>query len=498
MSLLSNLLLGLSVAIKPMNLLFCFGGVMIGQIIGILPGLGPIVTIAVLLPFTYNLDTIPALMALSGIYYGSQFGGAISAILVNAPGTESAIITATEGYPMARKGQAGLALATAAVSSFTGGIIGAVLMVLLSEPLNIFVIKFAAPEYLALMIFAMICISGLTEGTTFLKCCMSICIGLMIGTIGMDTVTGNVRYTFGLIGLYEGISFVILAIGLFAFAEVLRNLKRDAGDGFGKITITEKVTISFRQWAKLFPTQLRASISGFFIGVLPGVGSTTSTPLAYMMEKAIDKNGQWGKGEIKGVAAGESSNNSCAIGALVPLLSMGIPGSGTTAIMLSSFMILGVQPGPLLYIQQPDLAWGLIVSFFIGTTMLLIINLPLVKYCAKIVELPNEILFTSVLLLATVGAFSVSQRWFDVELMLIFSFLGLLFSKIKFPLTPCLVAMLLGDLMEANLARTVVICDHNVITYLSRPIVMFFTIAAIFVAAFPRVSRMIRHRKASV
>ena len=355
MSMFSNLAMGFSVALTPLNFLFALCGVIIGQIVGILPGLGPIVTIAVLLPFTYNLDPVPALMAFSGIYYGSQFGGAISAILVNAPGTEAAIITAMEGYPMARKGKVGLALATAAISSFVGGIFGTVLLTVFSQQLASLVINFAAPEYLALMIFALICISGLTEGTTFPKCCMSICIGLMIGTVGLDKVTSTQRYTFGILNLYEGISFVILAIGMFAFAEVLRNLRRMKEHEVQKIVIDDKVKISFKEWKRILPTQLRSSLSGFFIGVLPGVGSTTSTPLAYLTEKAIDPKGDWGNGEIKGVAAGESSNNSCAMGALVPLLTMGIPGSGTTAIMLSAFMILGISPGPLLFTNQPDL-----------------------------------------------------------------------------------------------------------------------------------------------
>lgn len=496
MNLLSNLIMGFGVAFTPMNFLYSFFGVIIGQIIGILPGLGPLVTIAVLLPFTYNLDPIPALMAFSGIYYGSQFGGAISAILVNAPGTEAAIITAMEGYPMARKGKAGLALATAAVSSFVGGIIGSILLTILSKPLSVLVVNFAAPEYLALMIFALMCISGLTEGTTFAKCCVSICIGLMIGTIGLDKVTGTTRFTFGNINLYEGISFAILAIGMFAFAEVLRNLRHMDESERQKIVIDDKVKISLKEFFRILPTQLRAAFSGFFVGVLPGVGSTTSTPLAYLTEKAIDPKADWGNGEVKGVAAGEASNNSCAMGALVPLLTMGIPGSGTTAIMLSAFMILGVTPGPLLFTQQPQLVWGLIASFFIGTCLLLVINLPLVKYCAKIVELPNEILFVSVLLLATLGAYSCTQRWFDVWLMLIFSVLGLVFAKFKLPLTPCLVSLLLGDLMETNLARTVVICEHSVSNYLSRPIVLTFLIASVVVIAFPRVKRMIKAAKA--
>ena len=493
MSVFSNLLLGLQVALTPMNLIFSISGVLIGQIVGILPGLGPIVTIAVLLPFTYSLDPIAAIMAFAGIYYGSQFGGAISAILVNAPGTEAAIITALEGYPMARKGKAGKALATAALSSFVGGIIGTILLTVLSAPMTDLVILFAAPEYLALMIFALICISGFSENTTLPKCCFSICIGAALGTIGLDAATGTARLTFGNTNLYEGISFVIVAIGMFAFAEVLRNLTHESSSHKTEpVTVTGTVKVSKKEFLNILPVQLRSAIAGFFIGVLPGVGSTTSTPLAYLTEKKLDPKGDWGNGEIKGVAAGEASNNSCAMGALVPLLTMGIPGSGTTAIMLSAFMILGVQPGPLLFQTNPEMVWGLIGSFFIGTCILLAINLPLVKYCAKIVQIPTNFLFMSVLLLAIVGAFSVSQRIFDVWMMLLFSIVGLLFAKFKFPLTPALVSLLLSGLIEVNLARTLVICEYSFGTFITRPIVAIFIFLAVAVIIVPRVYKKIK------
>lgn len=497
MNLFSNLLMGLQVALTPINFLFAFGGVVIGQIVGILPGLGPIVTIAVLLPFTYNMDPTAAIMAFSGIYYGSQFGGAISAILVNAPGTEAAIITALEGYPMAKKGQAGKALATAAVSSFVGGIVGTVLLTLLSGPMTKMVIVFAAPEYLALMVFALVCISGFSENTTLSKCCFSICVGAAIGTIGLDGTTGTARLVFGNRNLYEGISFVILAIGMFAFAEVMRNLNRaDSKHKKESIRVDGKVKLSFGELKNIFPTQIRSALSGFFIGVLPGVGSTTSTPLAYLAEKNLYKEGNWGNGEIRGVAAGEASNNSCAMGALVPLLTMGIPGSGTTAIMLSAFMILGVQPGPLLFQNNPEMVWGLIASFFVGTCILLAINLPLVKYCVKIVQIPNDILFMSVLLLAVVGAYSVSQRFFDVRLMLFFGVVGLLFARFKFPLTPCLVSLLLSELIETNLARSVIICDHSVLQFVKRPVVALFLALSVLVIVGPRIYKQIRRKKA--
>lgn len=497
MEVFSNLFMGLQVALTPINFIFALCGVVLGQVVGILPGLGPIVTIAVLLPFTYSLDPVAAIMAFSGIYYGSQFGGAISAILVNAPGTEAAIITALEGYPMAKAGRAGKALATAAVSSFVGGIIGTILLTVLSGPMTDMVILFAAPEYFALMIFALVCISGFSENTTLPKCCFSICVGAAIGTIGIDSATGTTRLTFGNTSLYEGIGFVIVAIGMFAFAEVLRNLTNIHSEHKTEaVRVSGDVKISFAEVKELLPTQLRSAITGFFIGVLPGVGSTTSTPLAYLTEKKFYPKGNWGNGEVRGVASGEASNNSCAMGALVPLLTMGIPGSGTTAIMLSAFMILGIQPGPLLFQNNPEMVWGLIASFFIGTCILLAINLPLVKYCAKIVEIPTNFLFMSVLLLAVVGSFSVSQRFFDVWMMLLFAVVGLLFSKFKFPLTPCLVSLLLIDSIEVNLSRSFVICDHSFQAFISRPIVALFMFLAVAVIVVPRAFKLYKKKKA--
>ncbi|KJS80685.1 MAG: hypothetical protein JM58_18455 [Peptococcaceae bacterium BICA1-8] len=497
MELLSSLLMGFKVAMAPMNLLFATAGVIIGQIVGILPGLGPMVTIAVLLPFTYGLDPVPAIMAFAGIYYGSQFGGAISAILVNSPGTESAVITALEGYPMAKKGKAGLALATAAVSSFTGGTIGVIFLVLLSPLMIKVVLTFGAPEYFALMIFALACITGLSEGSTFPKTMFSICIGLGLAMIGMDPVSSSARMTFGIGQLFEGIDFIVLAIGMFAFAEVLKNLNK-VNDTKPKeqVVIDSKVGITYKEWLYILPTTIRSAFIGFFIGVLPGVGTTTSSPLAYVFEKNLAKNKEnFNKGEAKGVAAGESSNNAGAMGAMVPLLTMGIPGSGTTAIMLTAFMILGIMPGPLLFTEQPKLVWGLIASFFIGNFILLALNLPLVRYLVKILQVPNEILFTLVLLLATIGSYSLGMRTFDIWLVVIFGLMGHFLKRYKFPLAPVLVSLILGRMVENNFARSMAMSGKSINIFFSRPISVFLLVAAVAFLILPPIIGWIRKKR---
>jgi putative tricarboxylic transport membrane protein len=500
METLKNLSMGFSVMATPENILFALGGVLLGQIIGILPGLGSVVTIAVLLPFTYSLDPIPALVAFCGIYYGSQFGGAISSILVNAPGTESSIITALDGYPMARKGKAGRALGTAAVSSFTGGMAGSILLVILSGPLVKMVIYFAAPEYLALMIFAMACITGMAEEASQAKSIIAICTGLALGTIGLDPSVGAQRMTFGNLDLWEGISFIVLAIGVFAMAEVMRNVsggKRDGLHALKAMDVKGRVGISLKDWKFIIPTHIRSTVIGFFIGVLPGVGAATATPLCYSIEKKIigEKTAQWGKGEIRGVAASESANNSCAMGALMPLLTLGVPGSSSAAIMLTAFMILGIDPGPLLFQRHPDILWGLIASFFIGNVILLVINLPLVKYCVKLIKIPSELLFMAVWILAVVGTYSVAFRVFDIGLICILSVLGIAYGICKIPLAPMLVAILLGRLIEYYLAATVVLCRRSFTNFLSRPVVLLFLTLSVLVFVLPSLRNRFSKKK---
>lgn len=500
MEVLRNLGMGFAALLSVQNILFAIAGILLGEIVGILPGLGPVVTIAVLLPFTYSLEPLPALVMFCGIYYGSQFGGAISSILVNAPGTESAVMTAVEGYPMAKRGEAGKALAAAAISSFIGGIIGSLLVAYLANIVVALIISFGAPEYLALMVFALCCIVGMSENTTIWKSMIAICTGLAIGTIGQDKAQGIIRMAYGEMNLYEGVDFAVMAIGMFAVAEVFRNLsaaRRDGIESMKPMEITGKVGLTKKELLYILPTQIRNTLFGFFIGVLPGVGTATSTPLSYALEKRINKNkGRWGDGELRGLAAAESSNNACAMGALMPLLTMGVPGSSAAAIMLSAFMILGITPGPLLFTQQPNLLWGIIASFFIGNILLVVINLPLVKYFVKIVKIPAEILYVAVGILSLVGAFSVANRVFDIGVVIVLALISIAFGICKIPLAPMLVAVLLGEMMETNLARSMVICHQNWNEFFSRPIVLVFITLSVFIIIVPKLLSLIEKRKA--
>jgi putative tricarboxylic transport membrane protein len=391
---------------------------------------------------------------------------------------------------MARKGEAGRALGTAAVSSFTGGMLGSILLVILSGPLVKMVIYFAAPEYLALMVFAMACITGMAEEASQAKSIIAICTGLALGTIGLDPSVGAPRMTFGNMDLWDGISFIVLAIGVFAMAEVMRNVssgKKDGLHGLQAMEVKGRVGISLKDWKFIIPTHIRSTAIGFFVGVLPGVGAATATPLCYSIEKKVigEKNGQWGKGEIRGVAASESANNSCAMGALMPLLTLGVPGSSSAAIMLTAFMILGIDPGPLLFQKHPDILWGLIASFFIGNVILLVINLPLVKYCVKLIKIPSELLFMAVWILAVVGTYSVAFRVFDIGLICILSVLGIAYGICKIPLAPMLVAILLGRLIEYYLAATIILCRRSFTNFLSRPVVLVFIVLSVLVLVLP-------------
>jgi putative tricarboxylic transport membrane protein len=362
------------------------------------------------------------------------------------------------------------------------------------------VIYFAAPEYLALMIFAMACITGIAEESSQAKSIVAICTGLALGTVGLDPSVGAPRMTFGNMDLWDGISFIVLAIGVFAMAEVMKNVCHGKKDGFQAaktIDVTGKVGISLQDWKNIIPTHIRCTLIGFFIGVLPGVGAATATPLCYSSEKKVigDKNGLWGRGEIRGVAAAESADNACAMGALMPLLTLGVPGSSSAAIMLTAFMILGIDPGPMLFQKHPDILWGIIASFFIGNVVLLIINLPLVKYCVKLIKVPPELLFMAVWILAMVGTYSVAFRVFDIGLICILSVLGIVYGICKIPLSPMLVAILLGRLIEYYLAATVVLCRRSFVNFLSRPVVLLFIVLSVLVIILPMLRNKLSRKK---
>lgn len=460
---LSSLLGGFQTAMSPGNLLFAFLGVFLGTVIGMLPGIGPINGIAILIPITFALEVDPTTMMIlfAGIYYGSQYGNSISTILLNVPGTASSVATTLDGYPMARKGRAGPALAMSAIASFIGGTLAIFGLAFLAPLLAQWAIRFGPAEYFVLIVFTFTTISALT-GKHFVKGLIATGIGLMLATIGLDPGTGIPRYTFGMMPLFDGIDFVSATIGLFAVAEVFFLLETTrAGE-----QVTQKVgrtMISAKEFVASFWVMIRSAISGFLVGVLPGAGATIAAFLAYSNEQRwVDKEGTFGEGDIRGVAAPEAANNAAVSGAMIPLLTLGVPGSGTTAVILAALLALNLNPGPLFISQQPDLFWGLIASMYIGNVMLLILNLPMVGLFIRILLVPRWVLVPSVAVIGYVAVYSVNGSVFDLMVMTALGVLGYLMRKMSYPIAPVILALVLGPLMETNLRRALSLAQGDV------------------------------------
>lgn len=445
---------GFRIALQPTNLLLAFIGVFLGTVIGMLPGVGPINTIAILIPITFALRLEPAsaIIMFAGIYYGSQYGNSISSILLNVPGTASAVVTALDGYPMAQQGRAGPALAMSAIASFFGGTLSIFFLVFFAPLLSQWAIDFGPAEYFVLMVFAFSTLSSLT-GDNIFKGLASALFGLMLATVGLDPQGTATRFTFGRLNLLDGMDFIVVAIGFFAISEVLQMLSerddpQEVKTGVGRVFITMK------EFTSSFWTILRSSISGFLIGALPGAGSTIASFVAYTTEKQmVDRNDTFGKGDIRGVAAPESANNSASVGAFIPMLTLGVPGSGTTAVMLAALLSLGVTPGPLLIKNNPEVFWGLAASMYIGNIFLIVLNLPLVGLFARILLVPRYVLMPLVATLSFVGVYAVNNNPFDLLLMTLFGFAGFFMRRYGFPLAPVILGLVLGQLMEVNLRR---------------------------------------------
>ncbi len=456
MEVLNFLIDGFAVALTPTNLLLAFVGVFLGTAIGMLPGLGPINGIVVLTPIAFALG-LPAdsmLIMFAGIYYGAEYGNSISSILLNVPGTSASIVTALEGNELARKGRAGAALATSAMASFFGGTISIIAMMFFAPLLATWAIKFGPAEYFALIVFAFSTLSTLA-GDNVIKGFIATVIGLMMATIGIDVLSGVNRYTFNQLKLMDGLDFVVVVIGFFAVNEILKVATRKASDE-SVIQTMGKVTVPLREFINAKWTLVRGSIIGFLIGVLPGAGAAIASFIAYTTEKRIaspDGASFASKGDIRGVASPESANNAAVSGALIPLLTLGIPGSGTTAVMLGALLGLGITPGPLLIQQQPNIFWGLIASMYIGNLMLLVLNLPLVGIFVRILKVPDWFLYPAVIGVCFVAVYSVSNSPFDIILMTILGLMGFFLYKLKIPLPPVILGLILGPLMERNLRR---------------------------------------------
>jgi TctA family transporter len=476
----ANLIFGFGVALSLQNLIYCFVGVFVGTAIGVLPGVGPLVTIAMLLPITFNLPPIPALIMLSGIYYGSQYGGSTTSILMNLPGETASVVTCIDGYQMARQGRAGPALAIAAIASFIAGCVGTLLIAMFGPPIAEMALKFGAPEYFSLMLMALVAAACLSSGD-MVKALAMVVLGLLVGIVGTDVNSGMARYSFGLPELTDGLGFTIVAVGLFAVSEIVKNLEtKERGEVF-----TSKIK-------HIMPTlhDLKVSIGpimrgtgvGAFFGTLPGTGPSIAAFSEYMVEKKLAKDpSRFGKGAIEGVAGPEAANNAAAQTAFIPTLTLGIPGSGTMALMLGALTIQGIAPGPQVMTAKPDLFWGLIASMWIGNLLLVILNLPLVGLWVQLLKIPYRWLFPSIIMFCAVGNFSVNNSAMDLYLVGVLGILGYVLMKFDCPPAPLILGFVLGPLMEENLRRALLISRGDPTVFFTRPISLGFMIAAILI-----------------
>jgi len=476
MELFNNLIFGFSVALSLQNLWFCFIGVFLGTLIGVLPGIGPLATIAMLLPITFNVPPVAALIMLAGIYYGAQYGGSTTAILVNLPGETSAVVTCMDGYQMARQGRAGPALAIAAIGSFFAGTVCTLIIAMFGPPLAEVALKFGAPEYFSLMLMGLVA-AAVLAGDNMTKSLAMVVVGLLLGIIGTDVNSGMARYSFGFPELTDGIGFIVIAVGVFAMGEIIANL----GDPEERKVFTNKVTGLMPTVADLkasFWPIVRGTGIGAFLGVLPGTGPAIAAFSSYMLEKKLAKDpSRFGKGAIEGVAGPESANNADAQCKFIPTLTLGIPASAVMALMLGALTIQGIAPGPQVMTQKPDLFWGLVASMWIGNAMLVILNLPLVGLWVTLLKVPYRLLFQAIMALSCIGIYSVNNSSFEVYLAAIFGIIGLVWMKLEMPPAPMLLGFVLGPLMEENLRRALLISRGDPTVFFTRPISLGFMIA---------------------
>ena len=467
--LLSNLALGFSVALTLNNLMYCFVGCILGTLIGVLPGIGPIATIAMLLPATFTLPPESSLIMLAGIYYGAQYGGSTTAILVNLPGESSSVVTALDGYQMARQGRAGVALTTAALGSFFAGTVATVLLAVAAPPLAQIAFKFGPAEYFSLMVLGLIAAVVLAHGSV-IKAIGMILLGLLLGLVGTDVNSGMARFSFGIPELSDGIGFVAIAMGVFGFAEIIKNLEQ----GEAREVFTSKVTSLWptkKDFKDAYPAVLRGTALGSLLGILPGGGAVLGAFSAYTLEKKIAKDSsKFGKGDIRGVAAPESANNAAAQTSFIPLLTLGIPPNPVMALMVGAMIIQGIQPGPQVMTERPNLFWGMIVSMWIGNLMLVILNLPLIGMWIKLLTVPYRLLYPAILVFCCIGVYSLSNSPFDVIMTALFGFIGYLFVKLDCEPAPLLLGFILGPMMEENLRRAMLLSRGDPTTFVTRPL----------------------------
>ncbi|NNG21691.1 tripartite tricarboxylate transporter permease [Telluria aromaticivorans] len=469
MEIFANLGLGLETAFTLTNLFYCLVGVFVGTAVGVLPGLGPIATIAMLLPATFGLPPISALIMLSGIYYGAQYGGSTTAILVNLPGESSSVVTALDGYQMARQGNAGKALATAALSSFFAGTVATVLLALFAPPLADLALKFGPAEYFSLMVLGLVASVVLASGS-LLNAIGMVLLGLLLGLIGTDVNSGAQRYTFDLPELADGINFVIVAMGMFGIGEIIRNLEHDED----RSLVMKKVKglmLTKDDFKRIIAPVLRGTALGSALGILPGGGAMLASFASYSIEKKVSKNSaNFGKGAIEGVAAPEAANNAGAQTSFIPMLTLGIPSNPVMALMIGAMIIQGIQPGPAVMTEQPALFWGLIVSMWFGNLFLVVLNLPMIGLWVKMIMVPYHNLFPAILMFCAIGVFSLNNNEFDVYLMALFGLFGYICAKLGAEPAPMLLGYIIGPMMEEYLRRALLLSQSDPMVFVTRPI----------------------------
>jgi putative tricarboxylic transport membrane protein len=483
---LEHILNGFAVCLQPVNLWYTFVGVFLGTIIGVLPGIGPSAGIALLIPVTYGMDPTSALIMMAGIYYGTKYGGSTTAILINTPGEAASVMTALDGYQMAKQGRAGAALAISAIGSFIAGTLGVVALTLFALPLTALALRFGPAEYFMLMLFAMTAVASLS-GRSPAKAAISTILGLMLATIGIDLQSGQMRFTLGVPELQDGVGFVIAVVGLFAIAEVFSTLEELLKGARPEIIrLQGGLWLTREEWRRSAMPILRGGVIGFIVGVLPGAGGTIASIMSYTWEKRLSRHPeQFGRGAIEGVAGPEAANNSDTAGAMVPLLTLGIPGGGATAVMLGAFILYGIQPGPLLFQNRPDLVWGLIDSMYVGNVMLLVLNLPLIGIFVRLLYIPAGILMPLILAISTIGIYALNSNLVELYLGLFFGVLGYLFRKVEIPVAPLVLSLVLGTMMEQSFRQAMTISSGDPAIFVSSAISLVLLALSVLSALLP-------------
>ncbi|MEC8079890.1 MAG: tripartite tricarboxylate transporter permease [Pseudomonadota bacterium] len=498
---LEGIFTGLGTALMPFNILMVVVGCFAGTFIGMLPGLGPISAVALMIPITYGLDPASGIILMAGVYYGAVFGGSTSSILINAPGCASTVVTSFDGYPLAQQGNAGKALALAAYCSFTGGTVGAIILLFAAPALATVSLSFQSGDYFALMVLGLTAVAAFSGKGQVIKAMIMTVFGLMISTVGIDTMTGAPRFTFGSVDLLDGVSFLLLAMATFALTEVVMSvMKRQHLEEDPEIDMAAlgSMKINKEEVKEVAPTVARSSVFGFIIGVLPGAGATIASFLAYGMERnfaSAKEKLKFGRGALRGLAAPETANNAASTGSFVPLLTLGIPGSGTTAIMLGALIAAGVQPGPRLFVDNPDVFWSVIISMYFGNLVLLILNLPLIPYISKLLAIPRPILIPLILFFSVTGVYLVSFNTFDIQMMVFITVIAIFLKLLNFPMAPMLLGYILGGILEQNLSRSLVMSDGSLSFIWERPLTLTIMIIAAILLVMPVITKLLEKRK---